>query len=338
MKKFLLIFLLGVGAKTYAQRLTEEFTIKIPEKIVANSLYDSLHLVDLRDDTLHMGIVQKGAFNRKARVVAEPALGIQMAGLVKNLTDATARHGQLEIVLRQMSFAEVTTMTERGYYYLRADLYANTGSGYTLLDKIDTVVMVKSMDVTKATLRNGSKHITKFIEDNLLAAPNNNGPAYIYYELTRLDSMEKRQLPLYTATTLSEGVYDNYNSFKNQQPNRLLFTVKEKDGQVSAVSILNEKNKYEKVNAKELYAVVYKGKPYIASPYGYYALTKQEDDWYFNGKYKTAASTGKIMAAGFFFGIIGAAIAADAGSTEEGEMKLDHTSGAFEVVDPAIKK
>ncbi|MFT3979419.1 MAG: hypothetical protein QM687_03045 [Ferruginibacter sp.] len=324
----------------YSQKLTEEFTFKTPETIVSNSRYNNLHLIDLRDDTASMGIVQKGAFNRKARVIATPSLSLQVPLLLQQMTDSSAGQRQLQLIVREMSFTEVTTMTERGYYFLRADLYGNTGKGYALLDQIDTVVVVRSMDVTKATLRNGSKHITKFIADNLQKEPVAIDDAYWSYEaLTKIDSIEKTKLPLYTKTSLAEGVYDNYTSFKNQEPNRLLFTVKETDaGGIASVSVLNEKNKYEKISPKKIYAVVYKGQPFVATEYGYYLLRKKEDDWFFYGKYKTAASGASMVAAGFFFGIIGAAIAADAGSSEYGDMKIDYITGTFKVVDSKAQK
>jgi len=337
MKKLSFLLLLIIFTKTQAQQLTEKFNFKKPEETVSNSFYNSINLIDGRDDTSNLGIVQKGAFNRKAKVVADVALNIQIAELLKNLVDTTAKQGELQLLLKEMCFTEVTTLSERGFYFLKADLYAKKEAGYTLLDRIDTVVMVKSLDVTKATLRNGSKNFTEFISSNLNKEPVTD-TYFSYYELTRMDSVEKSKLPLYTAYTLREGVYENYVNFKNQEPNRLLFTVKEKKGVVSEIAILNKKNKYEKIPLKNSYAVVYKGQPYIATEYGYYLLLKKANDYYFTGKYKTAASAGSLITAGFFFGIIGAAIASEAGSSEVGEMKLDYATGSFKVVPQEVKK
>jgi hypothetical protein len=72
-----------------------------------------------------LGIVQLGAFNRKAKVVAETPLDNQVSGLLAGLTDSTAQNGELFLLLRQMNFAEVTgAMSERGYFQLRAVLFA----------------------------------------------------------------------------------------------------------------------------------------------------------------------------------------------------------------------
>ena len=331
------LFLLLLAATTaQAQQHTEAFHFKSPATVVSNSLYDSIHLIDMRDDTTNLGIVQKGAFNRKAKVVAEVALNIQVASLLKSMIDSTAKQGELQLLLKEMSFSEITTFSERGFYFLKADLYSKKEAGYALLDRIDTVVMVKSIDVTKATLRSGSKNFTEFILSNLNKEPIAD-TYYSYYELTRMDSIEKSRLLLYTADKLRECVYENYLNFMNQEPNRFLFQVKEKKGVLSEISILNKNNKYEKIALKNTYAVVYKGQPYVATDYGYYKLLKKDNDYYFTGKYKTAASTGSLITAGFFFGILGAAIAADAGGSEVGEMKLDHATGSFKVVSPKIK-
>ena len=337
MKKIFFFLLLVSVTKTQAQQHTEKFLFTTPKTVVPNSLYNSIHLVDMRDDTTNLGMVQKGAFNRKAKVVPEVALNVQIAGLLKSMVDSTTKHGELVLLLKEMSFTEVTTFSERGFYFLKADLYVKKEAGYTLLDKIDTVVMVKSLDVTKATLRNGSKSFTEFISSNLNYEPVDD-TYFSYYELTRMDSIEKSKLTLYAADTLREGVYENYTNFKNQEPNRLLFQAKEKNGALSEISILNKKNKYEKIASENCYAVVYKGQPYIATEYGYYLLQKKVNEYYFTGKYKTPASAGSMITAGFFFGIIGAAIAADAGSSEVGEMKLDYASGSFKVVPKNIKK
>lgn len=337
MKKILFLLLLFVFNKTKAQQHTETFLFKSPKTVVSNSLYDSIHLIDMRDDTANLGMVKTGAFNRRAKVVAEVALNIQIARLLKSLVDSSTKNGELQLLLKEMSFTEVTTLSERGFYFLKADLYSKKEAGYTLLDKIDTVVMVKSLDVTKATLRNGSKNFTDFLSSNLTKEPMAD-THFSYYELTRMDSIEKSKLLLYTADTLRDGVYDNYVSFKNQEPNRLLFQVKEKNGALSAISILNKDNKYEKISSKNCFAVVYNGQPHVATEYGYYLLLRKENDYYFTGKYKTAASAGSVITAGFFFGILGAAIAADAGGSEVGEMKLDHATGSFKVVPKNVKK
>ncbi len=71
------------------------------------------------------------------------------------LIDSTAGNNTPPVpVIRQLSFAEITgAMSEKGYCYLRAALYHKKDDGYGLVNTIDTVLLVKSMDVTKVIIQ-----------------------------------------------------------------------------------------------------------------------------------------------------------------------------------------
>src|SRR5699024_1776464 len=75
-KNYIIFFLILCSFSVNAQNKSEIFRLPSPDLKVSNSLYHSIRLLDIRKDTSHYGILQKGAFNRKAEVVAEPALGI----------------------------------------------------------------------------------------------------------------------------------------------------------------------------------------------------------------------------------------------------------------------
>src|SRR5689334_3925025 len=108
---------------TFAQRATEDYTITLPEQKISNSLYRNISYLDSRYDTSNMGIVQLGAFNRKARVIPKVPFSMQLTTVLQAMTDSSAKDGELLFQLRQFNFAEITgAMSERGYCYLRADL------------------------------------------------------------------------------------------------------------------------------------------------------------------------------------------------------------------------
>jgi hypothetical protein len=100
-----------------------------------------------------------------------------------------------------------------------------------------------------------------------------------------------------------------------------------KKDKISEVKTSDPQGKSEKIRAKDIYAIVYNGQPFIATDYGYYPLSKSGDDFFFTGKAKVTANTGDVIVAGVFFGIIGTLIASDASSMFE--MKLDHLNGGF---------
>jgi hypothetical protein len=181
------------------------------------------------------------------------------------------------------------------------------------------------MDVTRALLRNGSRLITNFIATSLWKEPVDS-VAYGFNDILHMDSIEKRKIVLYNTTIFADGLYTSYASFMNQVPDKQV-TIDEKKGKISSVKMTAENGEMLKVKRKDVYAIVYKGQPYIATEYDYYPLEKRDDDFYFTGKAKVTADQGAVMAASFFFGIIGGLIASDADASFE--MRIEHSNGGF---------
>jgi uncharacterized protein with FMN-binding domain len=328
MHKLLLAFvaMISLPLALFAQRTTEDFQISLPDQVISNSLYKTISYLDSRFDTTHMGIVQLGAFNRKARVVPKTSFSTQLTNVMNTITDSTSRNGELLFQLRQLSFAEITgAMSEKGYCFLRAALYAHINDTYQKINAIDTVLLVSSMDVTRALFRHGSKAITGLITGSLLipAADSN------YLSLTdiqKIDSIEKRKIKVYNTSAYSDGLYLNYSSFMNQVPDKQI-TVDVNGAKISAVKMLDEHGKKIKVKAKDVYAIVNNGQPFIATEYGYYPMQRINDDLCFTGKAKITANTGSVVAASVLFGIIGGLMASNANAVFE--MKIDHINGGF---------
>jgi hypothetical protein len=309
-----------------AQSRTEDFDLILPEQKVQNSLYNSIQFLDSRYDTTHMGIVQLGAFNKKAKVIPKTPFSTQLTGVLHSLTDSGSKEGALLFQLRQFSFAEITGATsEKGYCYLKAAMYTNKDGLYMKLASIDTVIFVKSMDVTKALFRKGSKAITDFIAGNLEMEARDS-IQYSYADVMNIDNVEKRNILLYTTSQYQDGLYETYSSFCKQMPDKPI-TVEMKGDKMGTVRTHDEQGKAVKVKAKDIYAIVYKGQPFIATDFGFYPLNKTGNDFYFTGKAKVNANAGDVIVASMFFGIIGGLIASDAEATFE--MKIDHTNGGF---------
>jgi hypothetical protein len=329
MKRFILFacFLLMVSAGLLAQPATEDYTITLPETKVPNSLYKTIMFLDSRYDNSNMGIVQLGAFNRKAKVIPRTSLATQLNNVMNALTDETAIDRELVFQLRQFSFAEITgAMSERGYCYLRASLYAKTGElSYQKINSIDTVILIKAMDVTRALFRNGSKVVTGFIAAGLLEKGDGD-ESYSFTDIVNIDSLEKRKIKLYNVPGYADGLYLNYESFMKQEPDKKAEVEMRKE-KISSVKAIDEQGKSEKVKSKDIYAVVTGGKIFIATDYGYYPLRKENDDFYFTGKAKVTAKSGDVIAASLFFGVIGGLIASNAEATFL--MKIDHLNGGF---------
>ncbi|RZJ40857.1 MAG: hypothetical protein EOO19_15075, partial [Chryseobacterium sp.] len=134
------------------------------------SYYKTIKLIDSRIDTTSLGIVQKGAFNTKAKVIPTTNLAGQFQNLLNHINNNNADNGTIVMYLKQLYFAEVTgAFSEHGYCYFQAFLFAkNDDDGtYSYLDKIDSVIDHSSMDVTKATMKKGSEMVSTFITKNI---------------------------------------------------------------------------------------------------------------------------------------------------------------------------
>jgi hypothetical protein len=325
---FLSATLLLPSAALLAQRQTKDFELTMPETKISQSLYNSIGYIDSRFDTAHFGIVQLGAFNRKVQVVPEVPFAAQVQAVMAAMIDSTAKDGKLLLQLRQFNFAEITgAFSEKGYFYLRADLYAASGQQYQKLAAVDTVVLVKTLDVTKALLRNGSKAITDFIAASLLTAPPT-AAAYSLEDIVKIDSIEKTTIPAYTASQHTDGVYYTYDEFKNQRPGKKEIAVElNQSKKISSLKTIDADGKKTKVKSKDVYSVVHNGQLFVATGYGYYPVDKSGNDFYFTGKAKVTANTGDVIAASFFFGVLGGLIASNADATFI--MKIDHINGGF---------
>jgi hypothetical protein len=330
LKAFLASFILlfaHVGAN--AQK-TEKLTFSLPQKKVANSLYNKIKLIDVRADTTNMGMIQTGAFNKPTAVVAKEPLANQLNNILAALTDDTAKPQELAIQLRRISFTEETGgFSEKGYFFLSAQLYAKTSDGYKRISTIDTTATVGSgMDVSNALLKKGGETLSKFIAENLTRQPSNF--TYSFNEVEKVDSIEKSKLPIYNTNTYIDGYYSTYTSFSNQVPDGQI-TVEGEKVRPGKVKVPDDQGKLRKLKPLAVYAIVYKGKPYMVNEFGYYPISKSGNDFYFTGKLAQGAKA-SVMASGMMFGAIGGALAgaaASAYSDQIYEVKIHYLKGEF---------
>lgn len=330
-QKITILYALLITTFVFSQNRTEDFVISLPETKAPTSLYKTIKLIDARIDSTSMGIVQKGAFNVKARVVPTTPLRTQFQNLLNAINNNDAKDGELVVYLKQFSFAEITGMvSEKGYCYVQAFLFSKNDEGkYQAIDKVDTVIVHSSMDVTKATMRKGSELLTKFITNNI-NKKNVNSESYSYSEIKDFDKIQKLKYNLYANQNLTEGLYANFENFRDQKPTDIkISNVKKVDDKIVQV-YFSENGKDKTINKSNYYALVYEGAPYIFSELdgGFKKLTKSDDgDYYFKGRIKTNAKTGDVMVASVFFGIIGGLIASDASANFD--LKLDYLNGGF---------
>lgn len=322
-------FLVTYSSLSFAQKGIKDFEISIPNEKVAGSIYNTLQVVDIRDDTTHLGIVQLGAFNKKVFVMAERPLQEQMQAVVRALNGTDAQDGELLMLIRQFSFAELTsTFSEKGFYHFRAAIFVKKETGYQQLDALDTALVVSSMDVTRAMFRKGSEVITNFIKANITKSEGKE-QLLSFNQVLAIDNREKAGLAVYNTMSYKDGLYKTYKSFADQTPDEQNISVEfSLDNNIKTVRTATGKGKFERILSKNMYAIVYEGKPYIATSYGFYPLKKRKGDFYFTGKEKMSADSKDVLLAGAVWGITGALLASSPQHTFF-DMKIDHVSGGF---------
>ncbi len=325
-RSFAICVLLLLGFTSLRAQKTQDFEIHLPGGKISNSQYNTIKCLDSRSDTTNMGIVQLGAFNRKARVIPKKPLLQQLSAVFNSQIDETAKSGELVLQIRQFVFAEVTAgFSEKGYCSIRAEAYAKQGARYQKLNTLDTIICLKSgMDVTDTIIKSGAINISNFIAFSLLKQPA--GPGYTYADIMAIDDYEKQQLKLFTTNAYTDGLYLTYQSFRDQRPDQQ-FTADADDPNMATIKTTGADGKPQKVKAKNVYALVYKGQPYISNSTDYCSLKKVNNDLLFTGRAKASANSTEVMTASMLFGVLGGLFAANDASIFE--MKIDHKNGGF---------
>ncbi|MGH1519624.1 hypothetical protein [Chryseobacterium sp. JK1] len=331
LKRISFLIAVGVSSILFSQKRTEDFTISLPTQKADKSYYKTITVIDRRIDTTSVGIIQQGAFNAKAKVIPTSSLPDQFQHILNSVNNENTENGSLVLYLKQLYFAEVTkAFTEFGYCYFQGFLFAKNEDGtYSLLDKTDTVVDHRSMDVTKEILRKGSEMLTQFIVKNVPRKADTT-VKYTFDQIKQFDDTDKQSISLYNSPQLKDGVYNDYLSLKNQQPQKEISNVKFYGNMPKIVRI------YEMVDGKEqeikkddIYAIIYKGDPYIYLPIEnlFNKAEKRDNDYYFTGKLRSGGPNVGNLSIGVFFGAVGVLFTSN--PAYPFEQKIDYLNGAF---------
>ncbi len=246
------------------------------------------------------------------------------------LEQITGRKGNGELLMRLEKFciAELTgAFSEKGFLDFRAILFSKEANGeYLQLARTDTAIVVKGMDVTKATLARASEVVNNLIFD-ALTKNGDTTKSYSLSEIEHYDDIQKKQLALYNTETYKDGLYLTYEEFALQTPSGGQAQLREGDLNLGFFKE-NEKGKLKKVNPKDYYAVVHAGNPFISSQDQFYALIKEDDDFIFVGPVMETASATNVVVASVLLGAIGGVLVAGP-ETNYYAQKLDYANGSF---------
>jgi hypothetical protein len=330
-KRISLLTIISLSSTLFAQKRTEDFTISLPAQKADKSYYKTITVIDNRIDTTSIGIVQQGALNAKARVVPTSPLSNQFQNVLNSINGENAENGNLVLYLKQLYFAEVSkAFTEFGYCYFQGFLFAKNENGtYSLLEKTDMVVEHKDSDVTKDILRKGGEMLGQFISKNASRKPETT-EQYTFEQIKKFDDIDKQSISLFNSSQLKDGVYKDYASLKNQQPQQEITNVKFYGNMPKIVRIYETADGKEKeIKKDDIYAIIYKGEPYIYLPIEnlFTKAEKRDNDYYFVGKLRSGGPNTGNLSIGMFFGAVGVLLASN--PAYPFEQKIDYLNGAF---------
>ena len=271
--------------KAFCQPIPDdEFSLKPPEKKYSYGYYTSIGYLDSRPEHENFGFVHFGPGNKIIPVNFESGLDKKLKDFLKNTVDSLNSNGELLFQLRKLKFSEKQSPgIEAGYCFLRADLYAKQDSTFKKLNRLDTFIVVEEEDVTHALFSESANAITQFILKNLRTDISNT-ENFTLRQVMHMDSIEKSKIPLYTTDKNSDGVYLNFESFKNQKPDYKIIELVYKDDKLVVIKAQNAKGKTVKTKPEEFFAYVNEGRPFISAQYDCYPLEKINKDFYFKGE------------------------------------------------------
>ena len=321
--KYIIIIAIFPFSLLNAQKKSEYFSFDPSEQKIHGSLYNSIEFKDLRRDTTYLGVVQVGMVNTKARVVPKQPLQQQFDALLASLVDKDAKQARLLLTFRRFTFMEQTTATkETGFFFVRADLYENNNGQYRWISTLDTIVHFNALDVTQKLLRKGENLIVNFLKQHLTSNSLSPRP-YNLYEIAKLDSIQKSELVVYNATQFAPGLYETYESFRDQKPTLTDFKTEEKKNKIKNIFISNnETGGLKRIDPDNYFAVVHNNVAYVATKDGYFPLSKIGDDFYYTGVVKSFRIGPAAM-----FGLMGVMLMGT--KKDLGQFKLDHINGSF---------
>lgn len=329
-KRLLLLAVLFFTTIILAQKKPEEFTISLPTKKLDKSYYKTITLLDRRMDTTSLGTVRTGLLNNSANLFAAQPLSDQFQNVLNSLNGENAENGTLVLYLRQLYFSEAAV---HGYCYFQAFLFSKNEDGtYSLLNQANEVIDHKAKsNVTKEILQKGSEMLVDFIATNASKKPQS-AQHYTYEQVKDFEGVAKESISIFRSSELKDGVYNDYQSLKDQQPNKEISRVKFYGNAPKIVRIYENVGGEEKEIKKDniIYAIIYKGElyPYLSMENLFTKAEKRDNDYYFAGKIKLNPNSPNLnILPSFSYGSVGVSFTST--PIASFEMKIDYFNGDF---------
>ena len=273
-----------------APKRYKDFNIVNNKSQLNNSLYKHIEIIDDRTDTNSLGHLflenTFSDFDRLYEIKNKIPFNKQIKQLFNNAASDAKSSDTIVLQFRNIFFNQILLNSgHASYFHLRFNTHQKHNNFYYPLSRIDTTINFDNFfrQSNRKLVRKSLKVFTQKILSNF-SIQSDTSLAYNHYEISKIDSIEKNYLPLYTKKQLEDGIYLNYESFKNQQPDKLFYIDSSESAEIKELHEIDLDGNLKKIKIKKIYALVSNGKAFISSLKKLIPITKVNDDYFFTNR------------------------------------------------------
>lgn len=299
----------------------------------SHSGFDKVNIIDKRAAKQLLGLVQLGGFNRMEQLKFQGSFTDSLAKYFLNADTSIKNGRELTIILYEFFASEkADAMSETGRLKFSLRFFENLQpSKFEEVLMVDSVYLIQGGDATKKLLRSISERLCEIsaIVSKNKYRHNDSLPTYSHDDLFLLDSLEKLKLPIYNTENFNEGVFIDYQHFKNNITDNSKITF---DTTVNGKMLVYRwdeiKKKKIKLKIGSFYAAC-DGKTIVKSTsIGLYNLEKIGFDFFYNGKTSFFSTANNAALMGVMFGLTGLALSSAMNNQEQlFHLKINYLSG-----------
>ncbi len=311
MKTAIIFLFLLTALRFDARSETSVFTLDYATN-KNNNPFQEVKIIDLRPNKKALGFVKTGINYKLTSITFEGNLPDSLVNFFK--ADKSNPEKNTDLILILHEFFLTTASTDAARFRLNLRCFTKKPDGrYSEVFNVDTTYKPIGLNIDNKLYRCVSEHFKEIAEKTAVNANKylSVEKSYTYSDLSVLDSLEKSSIPIYNSINYKQGIFLNYEQFKNNTPE--LYTVKVDSSNLQDIKIYYSdtiKKKVKKLDNNDVFAISDGISLYKATSFGFYKLIKENNNLVYDGQTSFFMPTSASDASVYFllFGIVGNAI------------------------------